>query len=270
MRRPGGRICMRSIIPRWTGSPLIATRRAQRPGGWRGRKRVRPYAASTTSKVRPPSVSAIESASKGFPCRCSAAASAGSPASSWRPVWKTVVSKPRERRPWTTRGPLGPVPPITSAFRDAIVVLLSASAIASHHREAAVHRDRLAGDVARVLAQEEGHQGRHVFGAADAAQRDRAHEAVEELLAVLPDLREERSVGRPRAHAVHPDLVARHLARERLREGDHAALGGGVDRLARRADLARVGAEVHDAAAASRDHAVEHGADRKSTRLNSS
>src|SRR6202030_3451495 len=66
--------------------------------------------------------------------------------------------------------------------------------------------------------------------------------------------------GRPRAHAVDRDIVSRHLARQRLAERYHTALGARVDSLAARADAARIGADRDDSSAPARRHRIEHGA----------
>ncbi len=57
---------------------------------------------------------------------------------------------------------------------------------------------------------------------------------------------EQRGVGRSRANTVDVDLMAGHLARERLGEGDHPALGAGVHRLPRTAHASRVAGNVDD------------------------
>src|SRR5262245_32437880 len=65
-----------------------------------------------TSKRRVPSAAERAAGSKGSVCRCST--SAGISGTSWRPEWSMQTAKPRARRPFTMKWPVGPVPPITS------------------------------------------------------------------------------------------------------------------------------------------------------------
>src|SRR5262245_19734885 len=65
-----------------------------------------------TSKRRVPSAAESAAGSNGSVCRCST--SAGISGTSWRPEWSMQTAKPRARRPFTMKWPVGPVPPITS------------------------------------------------------------------------------------------------------------------------------------------------------------
>src|SRR5208282_2680027 len=123
---------------------------------------------------------------------------------------------------------------------------IGAGSIASGHGEAAADRQRLPGDVGGFVGGEEGDRGRDIGGLADPAQRDGARQPVPQLLAVGGHLVEQRGVGRAGADAVHRNAVPGHLPGQRLPEGDDAALGGRVHRLARGADPAGVRGDVDD------------------------
>src|SRR5581483_6300084 len=126
------------------------------------------------------------------------------------------------------------------------------------HCQAAADRQRLAGYVGSVVGGEEGDRGGDVGGLGDPPQRHRTLERLVQLGIERGQLLELRRVGRARAYAVDRDVVARHLARERLAERDHAALGARVHRLAGRAHAPGIRADRYDPAAPACDHRVEH------------
>ena len=70
---------------------------------------------------------------------------------------------------------------------------------------------------------------------------------------------QQRRIGRARADAIYIDAVAGDLPRQRLGEGDGAALGAGINGLAQAADATRVAGDDDDLAAAALDHLVEEG-----------
>src|SRR5262245_24255555 len=110
------------------------------------------------------------------------------------------------------------------------------------HRQTAGYRNGLPGDVFGIAAGEESDEPRIVFGLAEPPQRDRLLQSRHELRAaghVVGERLKERGLRRSRADGVDPDTVPRVFARDRLRERNHAALAGGVDRLAARSDPAR-------------------------------
>src|SRR5215211_816955 len=109
---PGGDSSKGSKKPLYTGKPPTDTKRPVLPTKWSARWRMRPYVATTTSKVRLPMASAIVSGKCGSPWMCST--SGGISGISCVPRWKIVTWWPRCRRPSTMNGPVGPVPPTTS------------------------------------------------------------------------------------------------------------------------------------------------------------
>ena len=120
------------------------------------------------------------------------------------------------------------------------------------HGETARDADGLAGDVGGVVRQQEGDQPRIVFRHAEAPHRNGALEPLGDAGAVraFEKAAQDRGIGRAGTERVEDDALADEFARERLGEGDDAALAGGIDRLARRADAAGVGGDVDDAAEA--------------------
>ena len=129
------------------------------------------------------------------------------------------------------------------------------------HRQAARHADHLAGDEAGLVGGEERDDAGDVVGLADALHRDGAHQRVVDLLpgvALAEEAAQDRRVGRSGADHVDRDAFARQLARQRLREGDDAALAGRVHRLAGGADARRVGGDVDHSARAAGKHLRHH------------
>src|SRR5436305_8669200 len=126
----------------------------------------------------------------------------------------------------------------------------------SAHREAAADADGLAGDEGGLVRGEERDDAGDVVRLAEPPERYRPGQGLAQLRS--RELGEQRGVSRAGAHAVDPDLVPCHLPGQRLGEGDHAALGGGVDRLARGSDPARVRTQVHHGPGALAGHHRHH------------
>src|ERR1700693_3646724 len=134
----------------------------------------------------------------------------------------------------------------------------------SIHIHAAVHVDGRARDVAgRRRAQEE-HRVGHVLHLPEAPQGHALHQLLH-----LGWGKRARHVGLDEAggDAVHGDIAAADLARERLREADDSRLGGGVVRLAGIAREAYDGSHVHDAPRPRLHHAAQHRARKDEYRL---
>ena len=120
--RPGGR--------RILGRPAhrrSATSWPHRPSNTSAMARTRPYIARTTSNDRSFVASSRVSGKWGSAWRCG---TSGRPGGSCTPRWSSVTSKSRSSSPVRMCGPVGPVPPMTSASID----LLLASRSADRHR----------------------------------------------------------------------------------------------------------------------------------------
>src|SRR5262245_2481551 len=132
-------------------------------------------------------------------------------------------------------------PPFTSN-RMSLYCAMTRSPV---HGEAARHADGLAGDIGRVVRQQERHDARIILRLAEPAHRDGALEPFRDLGAVrtVQETAQDCGVGRPRAQRVDDHALAYELARHRLGKRDHAALAGGIDCLAGRTHPASVGGD---------------------------
>src|SRR5690606_11044801 len=125
--------------------------------------------------------------------------------------------------------------------------------VSAVHREAAGDRDGLAGDKARIVGGEEADDPGIVRRLREAAHRDGLFQRLGDAVgarAAASDPGKERRVGRAWANVVEGDAGAGKLTRDRLAEGNQAAFAGRIDRLARGADAARIGADIDHAPAA--------------------
>src|SRR6266481_4895567 len=125
------------------------------------------------------------------------------------------------------------------------------------HREAAVHVKRGPGDVGGGGRGEEEDGGCDLLGTGEAAERDLPRELVAPRLG---HARHELRVDQARGDRVHRDVEARHLARQRLRERDQPALGGGVARCPLVPEEGGGRDQIHDAPTARGYHGAEGGA----------
>eukprot|EP01022_Parablepharisma_sp_SALTPOND_P036185 TRINITY_DN979_c0_g7_i1.p1 TRINITY_DN979_c0_g7~~TRINITY_DN979_c0_g7_i1.p1 ORF type:complete len:1344 (+),score=262.78 TRINITY_DN979_c0_g7_i1:3504-7535(+) len=126
----------------------------------------------------------------------------------------------------------------------------------STHVHAAIHIECGTGDVGRLRRRQEGHRIGNLLGRAQATQRDLLQDGggllfVQGLGHVGID-----EAGR---HAVHGDVAAADLTRQRATHASHAGLGGGIVHLARIAGLAHHRGDADDAAGTGLHHATQHG-----------
>src|SRR5579862_853825 len=157
------------------------------------------------------------------------------PAASWpikSSTLETVRLKTATRYPWSfmfrtrfwpiTARPIRPM----SQVGDAMSSIL-ASLIYTRGQEAAVHRDRLAGDEAgRVGRQQHGHADQ-LFQLAEAAHGG-THFQFAAALGPVQKLRIQIGAEDPRRDGVHVDSVARPLDRQVAGERQHTRLRRGV------------------------------------------
>src|SRR5690606_16180924 len=122
------------------------------------------------------------------------------------------------------------------------------------HRQATAHAQHLAGDVARTVAREEEDGVGDVLRFGEPTIGNDAEQSGAHLLRLRL---EQGRVGRAGTDAIDADAVARHLSREALSEGDHTALGAGIDRLAHASHPAGVARDVDDPPSTSVDHRRE-------------
>ena len=100
------------------------------------------------------------------------------------------------------------------------------------HRQAAGDTDRLPGDIARVIARQEGDHTRIIFGHTQALHRNGS---LQTLLNFFTHFRidrnsgEQRRIGRSGANRVHANSVSRILPGQRLTESNHTALTRGIN-----------------------------------------
>src|SRR5262245_34897793 len=129
----------------------------------------------------------------------------------------------------------------------------------SMHGETAGDADRLAGDVGGIVGKEEGNQPRIVFRRTEASHRDGTLEPFGDAGAVraFQKAAQNGGVGRAGTDRVEDYALADKLARQRLGQGDDAALAGGIDCFARGSDPTRVGGDIDDASEAARRHAAQ-------------
>ena len=134
----------------------------------------------------------------------------------------------------------------------------------SDHPQPTRDTQGLARHVRRLLGGQEGHRGRHLLGLAEAPRlgsppsSSRRCPSPSSPSCVAPRRSSGVSIG-PGAIAFAVIREAGVLARDRLRERDHAPLGRGVDGGALRADAAGLRGDADDAAVAGLLHGGEHG-----------
>src|SRR5262249_13191784 len=123
-------------------------------------------------------------------------------------------------------------------------------------QQAAVYRQDLTRDVARLVRGEERHRARDLLGGPDATARRQVDHARADLLRHV-----RRQVGRDEAgrHRVDRDAPVAVLLGHRLGEADDPGLGRGVVRLAGGADDPRDRRHVDDAAVPLLDHLAQGG-----------
>src|SRR5213592_1115337 len=124
------------------------------------------------------------------------------------------------------------------------------------HVEAAVHVQHLPGDVACVRGGEERDRRGDLLGRGDAARGN--HVRVKGPLLVVEPRRHVR-LDQAGGDRVHGDAARRHLARQRLREPDHARLRRRIRRLPRVAHLRHHRGEIHDPPVPGADHGTDRG-----------
>src|SRR5512139_1296080 len=164
-----------------------------------------------------------------FPISARGSNSASSPACCTR---KGVVSKsvmgrvPEAPRASPSQNASLPVPIEESTPMPVMTILRS---ISSLHAQPAVHLDHLARDIPGSVAQQEQHGRRHVLRRAEPPEGDHLQSFLPEL---FPELRRHIRTDESGRDRVHPDIIGRHLFRQRLGKADHTGLRGGIVHLA--------------------------------------
>src|SRR5262245_11118734 len=130
----------------------------------------------------------------------------------------------------------------------------------SMHGEPARDADRLAGHVGGVIGEQESDEPRIILRHAEPPHRNGALEPFGDARALGPfeEAAQNGGVGRAGANRIEGEALADKLARERLGQGDDAALASGIDRFARGADTSRIGGDIDDASETARRHAAQH------------
>src|SRR3989441_898327 len=175
------------------------------------------------------------------------------------PAWRTAIS--------TSPGPadgLGTVVTVRPGARCGLTIACIGGGVGramrdrseDGAREAAVHLEHGAADVARPLRAEERDRRGELVGPSHAAHRDVGDHLLHHLLrgallalgAGLRELLDPLRGDESRADDVDGDPVRRHLVRERLREAEHAGARGGREDEPRERLLRGHGREANDAA----------------------
>src|SRR5277367_794635 len=128
------------------------------------------------------------------------------------------------------------------------------------HRQATGNAYHLTGHEVSVVAGEECHHARNIFGFTETAHRYRSFESLVDALAPFTLVQEgpqHRRIGWPWAHTVEDHALPHHLARHRFGESDQASLPRGIDCLSRRTDAAGIRSNGHHSAASTGRHALQ-------------
>src|ERR1700694_1170518 len=220
--------------------PALATRIATRPKVWTAcaakefTDSVEVTSSSLTRALRP----APLTASLTSPTSCGSLGSQPS-----------ATSAPARANAIAVAAPMPDAAPVTRAARP------FRSHTDSEHHVAAVGPQGLANVIGGVVRSEEDGGRRHLVRLAEPADGKLAALLVLPLVGLIF-----HHVGedRPRRDRVNPHALGRHLARERLRKCENAALARAVVNHLVSADLTELRADVDDVAVAALEHLRQH------------